>query len=130
LSPVTGKSLGGNNSLDLSGAIDSSLGYDSGTVAYLSVTSGGVALNADTSERRLIVIKHTGYLYSSATVLGAATTENFTVTVGAKVIAELGPGDVIVLPNSNGGANDLKTSEITLTSDSSNIACEFLAVTL
>ncbi|MBT7350469.1 hypothetical protein HN803_06850 [candidate division WWE3 bacterium] len=130
LSPVTGKSLGGNNELDLTGLIDGSLGYNNGTVAYLSVTSGGVPLNADATDRRLILIKNTGFLYSDATTLGAVTTENFTVTVGAKVIAELGPGDVVVLPNAAGGAVDLECNEFTLTSDSSAIACEFLAVTL
>jgi len=131
LSPVTGKSLGGGNVLDLTGSIDGSFGYDSGTPAYLSVTSGGVALNADSAERRLILIKNTGSEFDSATVLGAAITKKFTVTVGGKIIAQLGSGDLMVLPNSGGGANDLDTAEFTLTAeDSTNIACEFLAVTL
>lgn len=131
LSPVTAKSLGGGTSIDLTGSIDASIGYASGVPAYLSVTSGGVALDSDTTEARGIFIKNTGYTYSSPTVLGAAITKTFTITVGLKLIAGLGAGDSIFLPNAGGGANNLKPSEFTLTAiDATNIACEFLVITL
>ena len=131
LSSVTDKSLGGSNTLDLTGGIESSLGYNEGTVAYLEVTDSVAVLNSDSTERRLIFVKHTGYEFNSATVLGDSTTDKFTITMGAEIIAELGAGDCMILPNAGGGANNCKTSEMGLTGDaSSSIACEFLAVTL
>lgn len=127
--PGTAKSLGGSGAYDLTGGHEDNIGYGgSGVPAY--VTTGG-AINADTNELRGLLIRHTGYLYSSATVLGAATTDNFSVTVGAKVIADLGPGQAFFLPNDGGAANDLDCAEFTTTkSGSSEIAVEFLAIKL
>lgn len=124
--PGTAKSLGGGGTLTMSGNAEDHIGYGgSGVPAY--VTTGGV-INADSVELRGLFIKHTGHLYSSATVLGAVTTDRVTVTVGAKLIADLGPGQAMFLPNAGGGANDLKTDEFTVTkTGSSEIAVEFLA---
>ena len=123
------KSFGGSGVLTLAGGQEDNLGYGGSAVpAY--VTTGGT-LNADSGERRGIFIKNTGFAYSSATVLGAAITDDVTVQVGAKLIASLGPGQAMFLPNNNGGANDLKTSEFTITkTGSTEIAVEFLAIKL
>lgn len=125
--PGTGKSLGGSGSLTLTGNMEDTIGYGgSGVPAY--VTTGGT-VNADSTELRGLFIRHTGYLYSSATVLGAVTTDRVTVTVGAKLIADLGPGQALFLPNAGGGANDLDCAEFTITkTGSSEIAVEFLAI--
>ncbi len=127
--PGTAKSLGGSGAYDLTGGHEDNIGYGgSGVPAY--VTTGG-AINANSSELRGLFIKHTGYLYSSPTVLGAATTDNFSITVGAVLIADLGPGQAIFLPNDGGAANGLVTSAFTTTkSGSSEIAIEFLAIKL
>lgn len=127
--PGTAKSLGGSGTLTLTGGHEDDIGYGgSGVPAY--VTTGG-AVNADTSELRGLFIKNTGYLYSSATALGAATTNSVTVTVNSKVIADLGPRQGIFLPNHAGNANDLDCAEFTVTkSAGSEIAVEFLAIKL
>ena len=127
--PGTGKSLGGSGYYDLTGGHEDNIGYGgSGVPAY--VTTGG-AINADSTELRGLLIRHTGYLYSSATVLGAATTDNFSITVGSVLIADLGPGQAIFLPNDGGAANGLNCAAFTTTkSGSSEIAVEFLAIKL
>ena len=127
--PGTGKSLGGGGQLALAGGIEGNIGYGgSGVPAY--VTTGG-ALNASSTELRGLFIRNTGFEYSSPTVLGAASTDNVTVTVGAKVIADLGPGQAMFLPNAGGAANDLDPAEFTVTkTGSTELAVEFLAVIL
>lgn len=131
-SNVTKRIIGGGKEYDLSGAINTSLGFASGVASYVSTngTTGNV-LNANTDERRAIAIIHTGYEYSSSSALGVVTTKNVLVVVGSKVIAELGPGDGFPLVNASGNANDLKTSEITVKgNDATNLAVSYLAVTL
>ena len=131
-SDVTKRILGGGKEYDLTGTIHTSLGFASGVATYISTngTTGNV-LNANTDERRAIWVKHTGYKYSSSSVLGVVATTNVLIVVGSKVIAELGPGDSHTFVNAGGNANDLKTSEITVKgNDATNLAVSYLAVTL
>ena len=127
-----GKSVGGGSTIAIAGSMEDNVGFENGAAVYLEVTNGGSdVLNADTTERSLIVIKNTGYEFSTTAALGSAITKKFTVTMGSKLIAELGAGDIMVLPNAGGGANDLKCSEITvIAEDGTSIACEFTAIPL
>ena len=81
------------------------IGYAAGVPAY--VTTGatigtGTTIGTLTSVK-FVYIKHTGCLFSSSAVLGAATTYKVTVCMNATVaaattIAVLNPGEAIVLP--------------------------------
>lgn len=125
----TGKTLGGGGTLELAGSMDASIGYNQGVVAYVAATVGGAPLNADSTEKKGIFIRNTGYVYSSATVLGAATSDSVILTIGGAAIASLGPDQAMFFPNHDDSADDLKTSGITITrSGSDDIAVEFLAV--
>ena len=68
----------------------------------LAVAATAVTLGTFTNAK-FVVIKHTGYLYSSASALGAATTAKLKITMVAAIanattVAILNAGDAIILP--------------------------------
>ena len=75
---------GGGDSVDLTNysLVVAQQGYKDGAVGYVDITSaaGGTALSAAT-EPNFVFIKNTGHRYSSATALGAVTTDCVMVTV-------------------------------------------------
>ena len=137
--PGTNGSLGGSGSYDI-GDIEDSIGYNSssGTITKVicstNTTSGNV-LNASSTESKGIFIKNTGFLASSTAQSSALTTTKatsttcVTVTINSKIIASLGPGEALFLPNHLGHANDLDPAEITVkASASENVAVEYLVL--
>ena len=66
---------------------------------------------------------------SALTTTKATSTTCVTVTINSKIIASLGPGEALFLPNHLGHANDLDPAEITVkASASENVAVEYLVV--
>ena len=93
------KSVGGSGVATITGTVDKGGTYADGVntdTPYLSATSGGVAIGQGTST--FIWIRHTGYEYSTATVLGDATTDTINVLIGAEVVAALRPGEAWIIP--------------------------------
>ena len=79
-----GKSLGGGgDSVSLDGYEDvvATQGYADGAVGYLSVThsAGGTQVRSGATD--FIFIKNTGFKYSSASVLGAVTTDCILIVI-------------------------------------------------
>ena len=89
------KTVGSSGEVTYAGAIDYG-GWTDGTPTYLSASSSGVTVgNSDT---QLLYVEHTGYEYSSGTVLGDATTGKVTLFLDLEIVARLGAGDAMVLP--------------------------------
>jgi len=100
-------SLGGSGSVTCTWG--TTVGYAAGSPAY--VTSGSAAYTigqtavavATLTSAKFLIIKHTGYLFSSSSVLGAATTLKLKICMAATIAAAttisiLNPGDAIILP--------------------------------
>ena len=128
-----GKSLGGSASVTTG---HTTVGYGSSTVAYGSVPANGGAklqIGADATAYDFVFIKNPGFLYSSATALGAASTNNLlvhietTATSAWQQIASIPPGGAIVLPNfaSQGSGKGLWVES----SSSDVIAVEYITST-
>jgi hypothetical protein len=102
------RNLSGNGSIDCDFA--TVYGFNNGAVAYQNgATSGGSILYPFTgSTFKIVHIKHTGYIYSSATVLGASSTDNLIVylkkTSDATLVAfaTLSPGGSLIIPIGTG----------------------------
>tara|TARA_R100000329_G_C7584625_1_gene207220 strand:- start:290 stop:763 length:474 start_codon:yes stop_codon:yes gene_type:complete len=89
------RTLGGSGSVSTDGAIDYG-GVLDGATNYLQGTSGGVQIGNTNST--FIWVRHSGYEWSDATTLGAATTDNIQVKVGSEVCAVLRPGEATIFP--------------------------------
>ena len=89
------KTLGGSGEVTNDGAIDFG-GVTDGATNYLQCTSGGV--NIGDGDTRFIWMKHTGYVWSSASALGAATTDAVNIFIDAEHIATLQPGEAWIIP--------------------------------
>ena len=89
------KTLGGSGEVTNDGAIDFG-GVTDGATNYLQCTSGGV--NIGDGDTRFIWVKHTGYAWSSASALGAATTDDVNIFIDAEHIATLQPGEAWIIP--------------------------------
>jgi len=89
------KTLGGSGEVTNDGAIDFG-GVTDGAANYLQCTSGGV--NIGDGDTRFIWVKHTGYVWSSASALGAATTDDVNIFIDAEHIATLQPGEAWIIP--------------------------------
>ncbi len=105
ISGEVGQSLGGSGEapvVDYS-ASAANQGYKDGAVNYLEAPDGAggeVAISSESSAS-FVFIKNTGFVFSSATVLGAAnTTRRVKVTVnsGAIILAILGAGECFIMP--------------------------------
>lgn len=103
-----GKSLGGSAEVAVGQETHTTVGYTAGTVAYGNAPANGGAklqLGADATDYDMVFIKHTGYVYSSATVLGAATTHNLIVYIETSAAMAtyakftLKPGAAIPIPS-------------------------------
>lgn len=103
-----GKSLGGSADVDTGAAGHTTVGYAAGTVAYGNAPANAgakLALGSDATDYVMVFIKHTGFQYSSATALGAATTNNLIVYI--ETTADLAtsakftikPGGAVAIPN-------------------------------
>jgi hypothetical protein len=89
------KTLGGSGEVTNDGAIDFG-GVTNGTVNYLQATSGGVGIGD--GDTRFIFVKHTGFLWSSSTVLGTVTTDKINVFADSEHIATLAAGESWIIP--------------------------------
>jgi len=86
------------------------IGYASGAPVYPNTSSannyavGQTAASLGTfTDVKFVYIKHTGYLYSSSSAVGAATTAKLKVTMAATIanattLCILNPGESILLP--------------------------------
>ena len=99
------KTLGGSGEISNDGAIDFG-GVTNGSTNYLQATSSGV--NIGDGDTRFIWVKHTGYAWSSSSVLGAASTDDLDIYIDAEHIASLNPGEawIIPLPNTSSTATN------------------------
>tara|TARA_R110000744_G_scaffold311048_1_gene418661 strand:- start:541 stop:1008 length:468 start_codon:yes stop_codon:yes gene_type:complete len=96
------KSLGGSGQLSHAGAIDYGGVTDGGT-NYLQATSGGVTIGD--GDTRFIWVKHTGYLWSSSSVLGAATTDKINIHADVEHVATLKAGEAWIIPLTDTSSN-------------------------
>jgi len=103
-----GKSLGGSAEVATATAGQVTVGYSGGTVAYGNAPANAGAklqLGADATDYNMVFIKHTGFQYSAATTLGAATTNDLIVYI--ETTAEMAtsakftikPGGAVAIPN-------------------------------
>ena len=105
ISADVGSSLGGSGSSTVTWG--TTVGYGSGAAAYVTTGTnyavGQTATSAGTfTNAKFIFIKHTGFLYSSSSALGAATTAKLKITMAATVaaattVAILNAGEAIIL---------------------------------
>jgi len=92
------KTVGGNGSVAVTWGATG--GYAAGIPSYIQVTDT-IGIAAST---RFLYIKHTGFAYSSGSVLGAATTATLAIRIhnlyaaDPVAIAILPPGGVLVIP--------------------------------
>ena len=117
------RTLGGSGEVTNDGAIDFG-GVSDGSINYLQATSGGV--NIGDGDTRFIWIKHTGYLWSSSSALGVATTDDVDIFIDSEHIASLNPGEawIIPLPDTSSTA----TNFIAKRGSSSDIAIEAIGL--
>lgn len=90
------------------------------------------SISAETAIKFLF-IKNTGYTYSSASALGAASTLSIRVTASTTTIAVLDPGECLILKDDNGSINGTDIHCRTVNNNGStgtldSVAVEFLAV--
>lgn len=100
------KQLGGSGSVTVTWG--TTVGYAAGAAAYVTTgtnyAAGQTALTLGTfTSTKFVFIKHTGYLYSSPSALGAATTAKLKITMAATIadattVAILNAGEAIILP--------------------------------
>jgi len=89
------RTLGGSGTADTAGAIDHG-GVTDGNPNYLQGTTGGVVIGDASST--FIWVKHTGYQWSSASALGAVSSDNLHIKVGSEICAVLKPGEGMIFP--------------------------------
>jgi len=130
-----GKKLTGTADVTVDTTAHTTVGYADGTVAYVEAADGAkTQLGADNTAYDFVYIKHTGYIYSSATALGAAATELLDVfiekTAGSAYIeiCSLPPGGAICLPNFPAQGANLGI-HVQPASGSNHIAVEYALIT-
>jgi len=140
ISGEVGKNLGGSGEAvvtDYAGTA-ANQGYLNATVNYLEAPDGAgneVAVSAE-STASFIYIKNTGYVFSSATALGAASTRAIKVTAnsGAIILSILDAGEPFVMKDDNAGlvASGIKVETVdadgTETGGGVHNAVEYLVV--
>ena len=108
ISAAVAKSLGASGSATVTWST-STIGYASGANEYPNITAidysvGATATSLGTfTNVKFVYIKHTGYLYSSGSAVGAATTAKLKICMAATIangttVAILNAGDGIILP--------------------------------
>lgn len=133
-----GKTLTANAEVTVDTAAHTTVGYGTGTagvVAYVEAADGAkTQLGADNTAYDFVYIKNTGYVYSSATALGAATAIYLDVfiekTAGSAYIeiCSLPPGAAIALPNFPAQGSSLGI-HVQPASGSIHIAVEYALIT-
>jgi hypothetical protein len=118
------KSIGGSGSVSVTWGSTNYAPYVT-SASNLAVGQTATSLGTFTNAK-FIVIKHTGYLFSSASVLGAATTAKLKITMASSIanattVAILNAGDAIVLPY-----NVACTPTLFSAGDSASIAVEVM----
>tara|TARA_R100000781_G_scaffold107558_1_gene71824 strand:+ start:1412 stop:1879 length:468 start_codon:yes stop_codon:yes gene_type:complete len=117
------KTLGGSGKVAYNGAIDYG-GVTDGSPNYLEADGLGVAVgNGDTE---FIYIKHTGYAFSSSTVLGAVNLDDIQIYADSEHIANLGPNESWFIPLD--GTSSTVSSFTVRRGSSTNIAIEALGL--
>jgi hypothetical protein len=106
ISADVGKTLGGSGSATVTWG--STVGYGSGSPVYVTTATnyavGQTATSLGTfTNAKFIFVKHSGYLYSSSSAVGAATTAKLKVCMVATIaaattVAILNAGEAIILP--------------------------------
>ena len=117
------KTLGGSGELTTDGAILFG-GVSDGATNYLQATSGGV--NIGDGDTRFIWVKHTGFVWSSSSALGVATTDDVDIFIDSEHIASLNPGEawIIPLPNTSSTATNFKAKR----AGSTDLAIEAIGI--
>ena len=100
------KTLGGSGSSTVTWG--STVGYGSGNPVYVTTATnyanGQTASSLGTfTNAKFIFVKHSGYLYSSSSALGAVTTAKLKICMAATIaaattVAILNAGEAIILP--------------------------------
>ena len=130
-----GKRLTANADVTVDTAAHTTVGYAAGVVAYVSAATGSkTQLGADNTAYDFVYIKNTGFLYSSATVLGDATALYLDVfiekTAGSAYIeiCSLPPGAAVTLPNFPAQGSSLGI-HVQPATGSDHIAVEYALIT-
>ena len=92
------KSVGGSGVSAGGGVISQGGTFTDGTSStpYLQATSGGVAIGD--SSVTFIYVKHTGFVWNTATEKGVATTDTLKILADSEHIATLGAGEAWIIP--------------------------------
>ena len=129
------KTLGGSGETTVvaSGNTVSVFGYVNGSPTYIRATSGGtsIGITGNGSADYTIFIKHTGYAWSSSSVLGSSSTDNMDIVItnadGSTAICTmtLSAGQAVVFPDTllAGGCKILAKR-----GSSTDLACEVMYV--
>lgn len=93
------KTLGGSGTSTTAGAISQGGTFTNGvsSTPYLQADNSTTAAIGD-GTATFIYVKHTGYLWSSASVLGAATTDTLKIYADSEHIATLNAGEAWIIP--------------------------------
>ena len=120
------KSLGGSGTSATDGVVDFGGTYADGvsSTPYLSASASGV--NIGDGDTTFLYIKHTGYKYSTATVLGDATAEYITIKIDAETVARLNAGEAWIIPMQGGVSS--ATNWKALRNGADDIAIEVIAI--
>ena len=110
------KSLGGGGSVTAN--FTTVTGYNNGTPTYVNASASPVSLGTFTNIKFLF-IRHTGF-----NSLGVATSEYVSILVSGAIVANLGPGQAIVLPYYS-----VTSPVVTAQSQSDDIPVEVMATT-
>jgi hypothetical protein len=126
-----GKSLGGDGTAlvtDFAGSAAAN-GYLNQTVNYISAVDDADTMDISSEAgASLVFIKNTGCLFSSATVLGAASALSLKVMYLTNTIAILDAGEAIILKDDNSGIVCTNIHIRTVTAAGANQTPDELAV--
>jgi len=133
LASEVNKVLGGSGSAvttDYSGTAVNQ-GYKDGSVNYLECTDDAAVAISTEATASFVFIKNTGYTYSSATALGAASSNSVKVTIVNSTTTLLGildAGECMVFKDDNAGIDCTKIFVQTVTSSGGAVTDDHLAV--
>ena len=93
------KSVGGSGVVTTAGAVDFGGTFADGTstTPYLNAAASGGGAIGD-GDSTFIYVKHTGFIYDTATVLGVATLNVVHVLLDAEICGCLRPGEGWIIP--------------------------------
>ena len=129
------KTLGGSGetTVTASGNTASVSGYTDGSPTYIQATSGGtsIGITGDGSADYTIFVKHTGYAWSSSSVLGSTSTDTMNIVItdtdGSTAICTmtLSAGQAVVFPDTLLGSG---CKILAKRGGSTDLACEVMYV--